>query len=124
MSIAREENLLRYFRIRMDVMGGVALSVIQGDSPFDWDVFGELLEAEGKFRLVRMNFGNRAPSIGFATDALLSTYGIGARRAGSHPALRFRYCLIDVVSLQERVPEIGRAVQQECRDRSRMPSSA
>eukprot|EP00456_Euglypha_rotunda_P051346 TRINITY_DN41492_c0_g1_i1.p1 TRINITY_DN41492_c0_g1~~TRINITY_DN41492_c0_g1_i1.p1 ORF type:complete len:157 (-),score=28.24 TRINITY_DN41492_c0_g1_i1:10-423(-) len=33
-----------------------------------------------------------------------------------------RYCYLDVD--RARIPEIGRAVQQECRDRSRMPSSA
>eukprot|EP00456_Euglypha_rotunda_P092901 TRINITY_DN9796_c0_g1_i1.p1 TRINITY_DN9796_c0_g1~~TRINITY_DN9796_c0_g1_i1.p1 ORF type:complete len:105 (-),score=7.45 TRINITY_DN9796_c0_g1_i1:10-324(-) len=33
--------------------------------------------------------------------------------------------LVDTLACQdETTPEIGRAVQQECRDRSRMPSSA
>eukprot|EP00456_Euglypha_rotunda_P035820 TRINITY_DN27574_c0_g1_i2.p2 TRINITY_DN27574_c0_g1~~TRINITY_DN27574_c0_g1_i2.p2 ORF type:complete len:144 (+),score=43.09 TRINITY_DN27574_c0_g1_i2:273-704(+) len=51
-----------------------------------------------------------------------------ARGLGAGKALLARLAQLaierDCARLEWSVPEIGRAVQQECRDRSRMPSSA
>eukprot|EP00456_Euglypha_rotunda_P078706 TRINITY_DN7534_c0_g1_i3.p2 TRINITY_DN7534_c0_g1~~TRINITY_DN7534_c0_g1_i3.p2 ORF type:complete len:102 (-),score=33.74 TRINITY_DN7534_c0_g1_i3:27-332(-) len=55
-----------------------------------------------------------------ATLMVVNTVGHLAEAAWHHPDLAVSYAFV-IVKL---VNQIGRAVQQECRDRSRMPSSA
>eukprot|EP00456_Euglypha_rotunda_P062786 TRINITY_DN52982_c0_g1_i2.p2 TRINITY_DN52982_c0_g1~~TRINITY_DN52982_c0_g1_i2.p2 ORF type:complete len:115 (-),score=20.53 TRINITY_DN52982_c0_g1_i2:10-303(-) len=58
----------------------------------------------------KVHFKNRAVGV-VVLDAEMNTWLVG----------QYRFTL-DAYSWE--IPEIGRAVQQECRDRSRMPSSA
>eukprot|EP00456_Euglypha_rotunda_P084326 TRINITY_DN84617_c0_g1_i1.p2 TRINITY_DN84617_c0_g1~~TRINITY_DN84617_c0_g1_i1.p2 ORF type:complete len:102 (-),score=14.88 TRINITY_DN84617_c0_g1_i1:10-315(-) len=70
------------------------------------DMFAELWRAVGDV------MGKHGPAVDAAQSYAPSDYSI-------HFFLQ-----IAVILLVCRIVEIGRAVQQECRDRSRMPSSA
>eukprot|EP00456_Euglypha_rotunda_P025609 TRINITY_DN20682_c0_g1_i1.p1 TRINITY_DN20682_c0_g1~~TRINITY_DN20682_c0_g1_i1.p1 ORF type:complete len:107 (-),score=25.66 TRINITY_DN20682_c0_g1_i1:10-330(-) len=80
-----------------------------------------------------LRVGNLQRSIDFYTSVL----GMRLLRQSDHPAGKFTLAFVgyedeseaSAIELTynygvERYEQIGRAVQQECRDRSRMPSSA
>lgn len=104
MSSIPEKKLLEHLSVRMQILGGVVLSVIQDDPPIDWKLFQHFLEVDGRLKLVRMDFGDSTPDFGFATEKLLSAYGIGPQHTEMHPALRFRQVLLDAALFRGRTP--------------------
>eukprot|EP00456_Euglypha_rotunda_P091353 TRINITY_DN9599_c0_g1_i9.p1 TRINITY_DN9599_c0_g1~~TRINITY_DN9599_c0_g1_i9.p1 ORF type:complete len:117 (+),score=9.87 TRINITY_DN9599_c0_g1_i9:461-811(+) len=58
-----------------------------------------------------------------AVDEMRTSWKVGCGIAAS-ALLAYAFSSHDAPQRSTTVPQIGRAVQQECRDRSRMPSSA
>eukprot|EP00456_Euglypha_rotunda_P001958 TRINITY_DN103993_c0_g1_i3.p1 TRINITY_DN103993_c0_g1~~TRINITY_DN103993_c0_g1_i3.p1 ORF type:complete len:194 (+),score=42.79 TRINITY_DN103993_c0_g1_i3:84-584(+) len=119
-------------------------SYINTDGPHTDDGFGGVLaagyrferyaiEVKGNYHVVDSDTGDVDYS-GFSVGGLLfpfaslpNLYGIvelGAQDLQHYPSEESSGLLGLQTTLQPRSVKIGRAVQQECRDRSRMPSSA